>query len=93
MYNTISLSKLSEAMCLGKLGEQIVFKSKISFSRLHFAGAEPASAAIYYGKKTARDRNARREYRKTKKSDDTIHGLFMVDIMREEMINGDPRLR
>lgn len=91
--NTIPLSKLSEAMRLGKLGEQVVFKSKTSFSRIHFTGAEPASAVIYYEKKVTRDRNARREYRKTKKSDDTIHGLYMLDIMREGIINGDPRLR
>jgi len=91
--NTIPLSKLSEAMRLGKLGEQIVFKSEASFSRIHFINAEPASAAIYYEKKTARDRNARREYRKTKKSEDTIHGLYMLDIMREGITNGDPRLR
>lgn len=91
--NTIPLSKLSEAMRLGKLGEQIVFKSEASFSRIHFTGAVPASAVIYYEKKTARDRNARREYRKTKKSEDIIHGLFMMDIMREGITNGDPRLR
>ena len=29
----ISLAKLSEAMRLGKLGEQVVFKSKTAFSR------------------------------------------------------------
>ena len=38
---TISLSKLSEAMRLGKLGEQIVFKSKEAFSRIRFIEAEP----------------------------------------------------
>ena len=91
--NTIPLSKLSEAMRLGKLGEQIVFKSERSFTRIHFAGAEPVSASIYYEKKTMRDRNARREYRKAKKSDDTIHGLYMLDIMREGITNGDSRLR
>ena len=91
--NTIPLSKLSEAMRLGKLGEQIVLKSERSFTRIHFAGAEPASASIYYEKKTMRDRNARREYRKAKKSDDTIHGLYMLDIMREGITNGDSRLR
>lgn len=91
--NTIPLSKLSEAMRLGKLGEQIVFKSKASFPRLHFIDAEPASATIYYEKKATRDRDARREYRKAKKSNDTIHGLYMLDIMREGIANDDPRLR
>ena len=89
----ISLSKLSEAMRLGKLGEQIVFKSQEAFKRIHFVGAEPASTATFYEKKTARDREARRAYRSTKRSTDRINELFMLDIMREGIQNGDPRLR
>ena len=89
----ISLSKLSEAMRLGKLGEQIVLKSRQSFSHIRFIGAEPASAAVYYEKKTARDLDARRDYRKTKRAPDNINELFILDIMREGIKNGDPRLR
>lgn len=91
--NTISLSKLSEAMRLGKLGEQIVFKSEVSFSGIRFIGAEPVNAAIYYEKKAARDRAARREYRKSKQLSEEISGLYMLDIMREGITNGDSRLR
>ncbi len=90
---TISLSKLSEAMRLGRLGEQVVFKSRESFSRIHFTGASPADAAVWYEKKTARDHEARLAYRRTKRSSDSIHELFMIDIMREGMTSGDPRLR
>lgn len=90
---TISLSKLSEAMRLGKLGEQIVFKSSESFEHLRYIGAEPADAGTYYAKKTARDREARKAYRSTKVAADNIHELFMLDIMREEIKNGDPRLQ
>ena len=90
---TISLSKLSEAMRLGKLGEQIVFKSRKSFSRIRFTGAESANAETYFGKKSARDREARRAYRESKLSSDSINDLFMIDIMREGIKNGDPRLR
>ena len=89
----ISLAKLSEAMRLGELGEQIVLKSRESFDHIQFTGADPASAATYYEKKTARDRDARREYRKTKRSPDSISELFMIDIMREGIQNDDPRLR
>lgn len=89
----IPLSKLSEAMHLGKLGEQIVFKSKEAFSRIRFIGVEPADAATWYEKKAARDREARKEYRKTKKESSMINELFMIDIMREEIKNGDPRLQ
>ncbi|MBQ9157527.1 MAG: DUF3990 domain-containing protein [Eubacterium sp.] len=90
---TISFSKLSEAMRLGKLGEQIVLKSQEAFNHIRFVGAEPAMAATYYEKKTARDRAARRAYRATKRAADGINELFMLDIMREEIKNGDPRLR
>lgn len=89
----ISLAKLSEAMHLGKLGEQIVFKSEEAFQRIHFLGTEPASALTYYEKKIARDREARRAYRNAKRSSDDINALFMLDIMREEITNDDPRLR
>ena len=91
--NTISLSKLSEAMRLGKLGEQVVFKSRESLSHIHFTGAEPAEYELYYDRKMARDREARRAYRCTKHAQDGINELFMLDIMREEIQNGDPRLR
>ncbi len=91
--NTISLSKLSEAMHLGKLGEQIVFKSSKSFTRIKFIDAEPAYASTYYEKKNARDMAAQRAYRSTKSSSDNINDLFMIDIMREGIRNGDPRLQ
>ena len=90
---TISLAKLSEAMRLGKLGEQIVFKSKRSFSHIRFIDAEPADASIYYERKATRDREARQEYRRSKKATDSINELFMIDIMRENIKNGDPRLQ
>ena len=63
---TISLKKLSEAMRLGRLGEQIVLKSQKAYDQIRFLDAEPADAKIYYERKAMRDREARREYRKTK---------------------------
>ncbi|MBR3508347.1 MAG: DUF3990 domain-containing protein [Lachnospiraceae bacterium] len=89
---TISLSKLSEAMKLGKLGEQIVLKSEKSFECIHFLGVEAADAETYFEKKATRDREARKAYRSTKKAADGINELYMLDIMREEIKNGDPRL-
>ena len=89
----ISLAKLSEAMRLGKLGEQIVLKSERAFEQIRFLGAEPADAETYYEKKSRRDLEARREYRQTKRAADGINELYMLDIMREGIQNGDPRLR
>ena len=80
-------------MRLGKSGEQIVFKSKISFAHIHFIDAEPADSRTYYTKKTARDREARKAYRSIKQTSDDFNELFMIDIMREEIKNGDTRLQ
>ena len=90
---TISLKKLSEAMRLGKLGEQVVLKSQKAYDQIRFLDAEPADAKIYYERKAMRDRDARREYRKTKGAADSLSELYMLDIMREGITNGDPRLR
>jgi len=91
----ISLKKLSEAMHPGRLGEQIVLKSEAAFQNIRFVGAEPADAETWYEKKAIRDREARRAYRRTRQSSagDGIYELYMIDIMREEIRNGDPRLR
>lgn len=88
----ISLQKLSEAMRLGKLGEQIVLKSRKAFEEIRFAGYESVDAEEYYIKKKEREREARREYRRSKKSKADVNDLFILDIMREEIKNGDARL-
>ena len=88
----ISLEKLSEAMRLGKLGDQIVLKSPKAFETIYFQNYENVDAEIYYIKKAEREREARREYRRRKKESADIHELFMLDIMREGMENGDTRL-
>ena len=90
---TISLRKLTEAMSLGKLGEQIVLKSKKAFEHITYTGYEKAEANIYYSKKHERDKSARRAYRNTRSSNDTINDIFMIDIMRLNIISGDERLK
>lgn len=90
---TISLAKLSEAMHLGKLGEQIVLKSELSFKYIRFCGSETADSKIYYEKRVVRDREARRAYRSTRYNTDGINELYMLDIMREGIKSGDSRLR
>ena len=90
---TISLKKLSEAMRLGKPGEQIVLKGEKAFEHIRFVGAEPADAETYYEKKALRDREARRAYRSTRQVSNALNELYMIDIMREGIENGDPRLR
>ena len=88
----ISLQKLAQAMRLGKLGEQIVLKSQKAFAQIQFAGYENADAEEYYIKKNEREREARRQYRRNKKEKADVNELFILDIMREEIKNGDARL-
>ena len=90
--NGISLSQLSYAMRLGKLGEQIVLKSKKSFSQIYFLDYETADNAEYYPKRKMRDEEARAAFMKEAEKDD-IDGIYMRDIIREKMVNGDERIR
>ena len=88
----ISLQKLSEAMRLGKLGEQIVLKSQKAFEQIEFIGYEDVDAGEYFNKKREREREARQEYRRSKTVTANVDDLFILDIMREEIKNGDARL-
>lgn len=88
----ISLQKLSEAMRLGRLGEQIVLKSQKAFEQIRFTGSETVDAGIYYMKKKERERLARKEYRASRRQKSDINELFILDIMREGIENGDARL-
>lgn len=89
----ISYKQLSEAMHLGKLGEQVVLISEKAFQNLKYISCSPANPSIYYAKKKERDREARKEYRKAKFNDNLENELFIIDIIREEMTGNDLRLR
>ena len=90
--NTISLSKLSEAMRLEKHGEQIVLKSRLSFEKIRFIDVHLASAENYFEKKVMRDKGARRSYRENKNIPNVASEIYMIDIIREGIKNGDSRL-
>ncbi len=91
--NAISLEKLSEAMHLGRLGEQIVLISKRAFTSIRFLAAEEVLSAEYFPKKSARDKEARLQYRRSKRTGADVNEIYMLDIMREGMKHGDSRLR
>lgn len=90
--NTISLKQLGNAMQLGKLGEQFVLKSPKAFEAIKFIGYTVADNTIYYAKRKVRDDAARAAYQKELEKDD-LDGIFMRDIIREEIRSDDPRLR
>lgn len=92
--NTISLRDLEAAMQLGTLGEQVVLLSKRSFEQIDFMEYEVADYREYYYKRAHRDQNARADYaRKKKNLQQLMEDIFVLDIIREDMSNGDPRLR
>ncbi len=90
--NEISLSQLGRAMRLGKLGEQYVLKTPKAFETIKFLDYTVADNRVYYEKRRQRDVEARAAYNKELEIDD-IDGIFMRDIIREEMKPNDPRLR
>ena len=79
-------------MRLGKLGEQLVLKSPKAFEAIKFIDYTVADNTVYYTKRKARDDEARAAYIKEHEMDD-INGIFMRDIIREEIKADDPRLR
>lgn len=92
LSNQISYMQLGQAMKLGKLGEQIVIKSKKAFETIKFLGCENVNFQTYYPKKKIRDDYARTGYKKLLEEDD-INGLFIRDILREKITENDPRLQ
>lgn len=90
--NEISLDQLSYAMKLGKLGEQFVLKSQKAFEQIKFQSYEAVDSTIYYAKRKTRDETARNDYLSELGNGD-IDGLFMRDIIREEVMPDDARLR
>ena len=92
LNNTITLEQLGKAMKLGKLGEQVVLKSKRSFAQLKYSRAILADNQIYYPKKEARDRSARESFRE-ERMNTVLEGIYVIDIVRNNWKNDDPRLR
>ena len=90
--NTISLKQLWYAMKLGKLGEQFVLKSEKAFAAICFLDYTYADSSIYYPRRKARDEKARNAYLKELENED-LNGIYLRDIIREEMRQNDVRLR
>lgn len=88
--NGISVEQLAKAMRLGKLGEQIVIKSKFAFSRLQYEGFDLAEKEKYYVLRKARDDEANRLYYEM--LEEESDGLYIQDIMRGGIKNDDPRI-
>lgn len=90
LNNGISVEQLARAMRLGKLGEQIVIKSKFAFSRLNYEGFDLAEKSLYYVLRKARNDEANRLYLDMLEEEND--GLYIQDIMRGGIKNDDPRI-
>ena len=90
LNNGITVEQLARAMRLGKLGEQIVVKSKFAFSRLHYEGFDIAEKEQYYVLRKARDDKANQLY--LKMLEEESDGLYIQDIMRGGIKNDDSRI-
>lgn len=92
--NAISVRDLNMAMQLGTLGEQIVLLSSKAFGQIDFVEYEIADYRQYYYKRAQRDQQARTDYQQRKKDLAMLRDdLFVLDIIREDMSNDDPRLQ
>ena len=87
--NTISVEQLAEAMRLGELGIQIVLKSKKAFDTVKYISYELAESKEYYVKRVSRDKKARETYLSGHRQNLVTDGLFVMDIIRKGLKNGD----
>ena len=90
LNNGISVEQLAKAMRLGKLGEQIVIKSKFGFSKLKFEGFDIADKDEFYVLRKARDDEANRLYFEMLEEDSD--GLYIREIIKEEIKSDDSRI-
>ncbi len=93
LNNTISLSQLEKAMYLGRLGEQVVLKSKKAFEKLQHLESKAVDKTIYYPKKMGRDAMAREEFQKEKNKIPAEKETYLIDIIRERWDNDDARIQ
>ncbi len=92
--NGLPLRSLNKALKLGKLGEQTVLVSQKAFDQIKFIDAAPVSKNEYYPKFINRDSSARKAFKQEiKKSKVYRDDIFVLDILREEMQNNDPRIQ
>ena len=90
LNNGISVEQLARAMQLGKLGEQIVVKSKYAFSLLKYEGFDVALKNQYYVLRKSRNDEANRLY--LEMLEEESDGLYIQDIIRGGIQNDDPRI-
>ncbi|MBQ0026487.1 MAG: DUF3990 domain-containing protein [Lachnospiraceae bacterium] len=90
LNNSITVEQLAYAMRLGKLGEQIVIKSKYAFSKLTYKGSDFVSKDTYFALRKTRDEEANKLYYKM--LDREADGLYIQDIIKGDISADDTRI-
>ena len=92
LNGSISYKQLNNALLLGKLGNQIVLKSKKAFNKIEFIDYIKVDKDKYYPIKENRDKLARREYFNNERNKRQKDDINIINIIDEEMKENDPRL-
>ncbi len=92
LNNTISCQRLSEALKLCGLGEQIVIKSKKAFDHLKFLGQVKVDAETYYPLRKERIVKARDAFLNDKKEVKMDDALYLSEIIKGGIEENDTRL-
>ena len=92
LSNGMTLDQLKRAMSLGKLGEQVVLRSKAAFERLEFLEAIPADASVFNPRRVHRDRSARLSFQQMLQEDPGENAVYVSDIINDEWKGNDTRL-
>ena len=94
IHNALPVRTLYEALRLGNLGQQTVLCSDKAFENLTYTGADYVDKTIYYRRFLSRDTAARNDYFKhTQNKRYYRNDIFVLDILRGEIKNDDPRIQ
>ena len=80
-------------MHLGRLGEQVVLKSRESFERIRFDGYELVKASEWYPKKEKRSLEARKKYFTSDRNEWHKGELYITTILDQEIGEDDARIQ
>lgn len=91
--NGLSLTRLNDALRLGKLGLQIALRTEKAFDRLSFLSAEEVEWDEYHARYVKRDIGARDEWRAVRATKESpMNAILAYDIIRQGITRNDKRL-
>lgn len=91
--NGLSLSRLNDALRLGKLGLQVALRTEKAFERLSFISAEEVEWSEYHARYVRRDTGAREEWRAVRATKELpTNTVLAYDIIRQGITRNDKRL-